>query len=602
MPNKLSLFWQELKRRKVTRTITVYAAAAFVILELVDIVSPNLGLPVWTFNLVLILLLVGFVITVILSWIWDIHPEGGIVKTKPIDKVKNDDKILTNSSSWKIASYISFMVIVGLIVLNIFGGKRGARIDESLTKSIAVLPFENFSTEPDQEAMCQGITVEIINHLYRIESFDHVSSLTSVLNYRDPEKNIPEIAKELGVNYILEGVYKKVGDQIRVSAQLIKAGSDGHIWQQDYDRPYQEIISLQSEIALQIADQLKAYLTETEKQLIVKIPTQNQEAYELMQQANYLFTTETWQKRDQIMRLAQQAIDLDPDYADAYAMVGGMILSEGYYFGGKEMQSVAWEAIPYLNKALELDKDNVSAIINMAVINFFVQWDYIKAEEYFSRITDYLSTDFIPLYGYTLFLIEMGRCNEVLELIDKSMIAIDEIAVQAHVVLGNNREAYDLINSCLYAYGKPSYTWIGDLFNWLGEYDSARYYLESAMKLKDQNPEILTPRFQACLAVASYHTGAQNQTRLIINQLIKKSDTTSVGSPAFFTGHYYSWIGEVDSAFYWLEKAYNNRSPEMPWLKMDPAFNSLKDDPRYWDLYERTGHKAYDDYMASEKK
>ena len=86
---------------------------------------------------------------------------------------------------------------------------------------------------------------------------------------------------------------------------------------------------------------------------------------------------------------------------------------------------------------------------------------------------------------------------------------------------------------------------------------------------------------------------------IMINHLIKKSDTTAVGSPAFFTGRYYSWIGEVDSAFYWLEKAYNNRSPEMPWLKMDPAFNCLKDDPRYWDLYERTGHKDYDDYSQA---
>jgi len=84
--------------------------------------------------------------------------------------------------------------------------------------------------------------------------------------------------------------------------------------------------------------------------------------------------------------------------------------------------------------------------------------------------------------------------------------------------------------------------------------------------------------------------------------LIRKSDTSAVGSPAFFTGWYYSRIGEVDSAFYWLEKAYNNRSPEMPWLKADPAFNNLKDDDRYWDLYERTGHKAYDEYMASKNK
>jgi tetratricopeptide (TPR) repeat protein len=104
------------------------------------------------------------------------------------------------------------------------------------------------------------------------------------------------------------------------------------------------------------------------------------------------------------------------------------------------------------------------------------------------------------------------------------------------------------------------------------------------------------------MALAYHKTKDYEQAQIIISRLIEKSDTTSVGYPAYFTGWYYSWIGEVDSAFYWLEKAYKNRSPEMTWLKVDPAFNNLKDDDRYWDLYERTGHKAYDDYMASKSK
>jgi hypothetical protein len=110
------------------------------------------------------------------------------------------------------------------------------------------------------------------------------------------------------------------------------------------------------------------------------------------------------------------------------------------------------------------------------------------------------------------------------------------------------------------------------------------------------------PRYQASLALVYEKTNSFQDAQKIINQLIDKADSTSSGSPAYFTARYYSGIGEVDSAFYWLEKAYNNRSPEMPWLKVEPAFNSLKDDPRYWDLYERTGHKAYDDYIAGKKQ
>ena len=110
------------------------------------------------------------------------------------------------------------------------------------------------------------------------------------------------------------------------------------------------------------------------------------------------------------------------------------------------------------------------------------------------------------------------------------------------------------------------------------------------------------PRWQAALALVYYKMDDHKQAHTIIDRLILRSDTTAAGSPAYFTGWYYSGIGVADSAFYWLEKAYRNHSPEMPWLKVDPAFNSLKDDPRYWDLYERTGHKAYDDYMASKNK
>ena len=112
----------------------------------------------------------------------------------------------------------------------------------------------------------------------------------------------------------------------------------------------------------------------------------------------------------------------------------------------------------------------------------------------------------------------------------------------------------------------------------------------------------INPEMQAALAVAYYKTGNHIKAQKTVNQLIQKSDTTSSGSPAFFTGWYYGFIGELDSAFYWLEKAVRNLEGHVPWLKVMPAFNNLKDDPRYWDLYERTGHKAYDDYMASKNQ
>jgi hypothetical protein len=170
-PNSLFKFWQELKRRKVVRVITVYAAAAFVILELTDIVAPSLGLPGWTLNFIIILLCVGFIITVIFSWIYDIHPEGGIIKTKPVHQTKTEDAP-SAANGWKIATYVSLVLIIALIVFNIFSGRDRIMIDESLEKTIAVLPFLNLVGDPEQEYICVGLTDEIITNLYKIESFD----------------------------------------------------------------------------------------------------------------------------------------------------------------------------------------------------------------------------------------------------------------------------------------------------------------------------------------------------------------------------------------------------------------------------------------------
>ena len=208
MPNKLSQFWQELKRRKVVRVITVYAAAAFIILQLVEILAPSLRLPVWTMNFILIMLIVGFIIAVILSWIYDVHPEGGIVKTEPVDKVK-EEEIPKSSNSWKIASYISFVVIIGLILLNII--PRANNNKEILDKSIAVLPFDDMSPEKDQEYFCDGMTDEIINALTHIEGLK-VIARTSAFAIKGKHEDMREIGNRLDVATLLEGSVRKDGN------------------------------------------------------------------------------------------------------------------------------------------------------------------------------------------------------------------------------------------------------------------------------------------------------------------------------------------------------------------------------------------------------
>jgi TolB-like protein/Tfp pilus assembly protein PilF len=597
--NKLNTFWNELKRRKVIRRNMVYVATSFVLLEFADIIVEPLGLPPKIVNYILILLCIGFIFSIILSWFYDITPDG-FKKLKPAHKAnKVSAEKISRLTAWKIATYSSIIIIIGLLLLDILDGKKSDfKLEQE--KTIAVLPFLNYSGDSEQDYMCMGLTDEIINHLYKIESFDKVVPLNSVLSYQGTNKKMSFVADELGVNYLLGGTYKKVGNNLRVTAQLIEPKKNRQIWQNDYDRQYEEIISIQADIALKIADQLKVYLTSSEKQNIKKIPTTNQQAYEIIQQA--LHFDSLWNNtRDYQIELGLQAIQLDPGYADAYAWIGNWTIDMGSYFGNKEMSTVAWDALAFLEKALELDKNNFRAHYGMGLLYEWVRWDYIRAEEEYIKLTD-LKPNYSPGYGLIVeFFLKMNRPEKALLYIEKipereMSFALDQL-LRIHVLTGNQDGAYATINEHINLFGEDWSYRIGEYYLLLEEYDSAKIFLESAMQSERQ--EMLLPRFQACLALAYHKTKNYQGAQSIIDQQIKLSRETSSGSPAYFCGWYYSAIGDINSAFYWLEKAYRNRSPEMPWLKVDPVFKNLKEDDRYWDLYKRTGHKAYDEYLAN---
>ncbi|MCX6255902.1 MAG: hypothetical protein NTV31_15720 [Bacteroidia bacterium] len=511
-----------------------------------------------------------------------------VVNAKPESIKKLKPKIIITS-----------VMALALIVLGFFFIPKLFESSKPVAKSIAVLPFHNYSSEPDQENISDGLTSEIINHLYKIKSFDKVVSLSTVLTYKGTDKKIPQMANELNVNYILEGTYRKIDDQVRVTAQLIDPKNDNNLWQNEYDKPYKELIGIQADIALQIAGQVKAYITSSEKQNIQKIPTSNQTAYELIQKGLYLWNTRSFKAIDQMLDLTLKAIKLDPDYSDAYAFAGLCTLLKGSVWGGNEMNSVVWDASSYLDKALELDQNNCTAHLGLAWFNDWIRWDYIRAEKEFLKIFDLEPNN--PLYPelYIEILLKRNQLDEALNY--KVTSEQSYRLIQINILSGSNKEINSSIKSYLESQGVKGQKYAGDCYLWAEEYDSARLHLEAAVKSED-SVIMLTPRFQAYQALAYYKTNQHNQAQKIIKQLTFKSSITTAGSPDYFAGWYYSGIGEIDSAFYWLEKAFKNRSIQLAWLKADPVFKTLKADNRYWDLYARTGHKAYDDYIAGMKK
>lgn len=359
MPNllhALSHFWQELKRRNVVRRNTVYAGAAFIILELVSIVESPLNLPEWTMPLVIILLVLGLIISVIVSWIYEVGPEGVLEKTKPINEVNNDE-IPSTSSTWKIASYISFVVIIVLVILNIIPRSKQTEESTILNKSIAVLPFQNLSSDSSQVYFCEAMREEVLNHIEKIKVFS-VRSRTSTDHYRNTTKSIVVIGQELNVNYLVEGSVSLIGNEMKIWLQLIDARNDEHIWSGDFIREKKQIFELQTEIAKALAAELRTSLSPEEIGDIQTKPTENSEAYHAYMKGRFY----TNQPHDDLghwslaLKSFREAVELDSTFALAYA---GLAKTYAVYYNLRYdfSDSCLENASRAAKKALELGND-----------------------------------------------------------------------------------------------------------------------------------------------------------------------------------------------------------------------------------------------------
>jgi tetratricopeptide (TPR) repeat protein len=259
-----------------------------------------------------------------------------------------------------------------------------------------------------------------------------------------------------------------------------------------------------------------------------------------------------------------------------------------------EGETDIWQAQSYLEKALELDPDNIMANLYAGCFNLWVKWDYIAAEQYFEKTLQLASDDPWAVGRYSEFLVQMNRLEEYLSYCESTVGCVALLRV--YILLEREAEAQDLLTESMPAAGMNVNPYFAETCIYLHQYDSAVHCFE--LCAENKHPQIDLPRYKADMALAYYRTGNSDAANALLQELRDLDNESAQGSPDFYLGKYYSWTGDADSAFFFLEKAYRNRSTEMPWLKADPAFISLKDDPRYRDLYERTGHKAYDDYMA----
>jgi len=343
-------FFEELKRRNVIKAAIAYVVVAWVLLQVAALVIPIVNAPDWVLKTFSFFLVLGFPIWVFFSWVYEVTPEG-LKKTEKVDK----DHSITEITNKRL----NILILIGLVVaitIVLFQPKSGyISPTETVTYSIAVLPFENMSADKDNEWFCDGMTEDILTYLSKIKGLK-VISRTSTNRYKQTDKSIPEIAKELGVAYLLEGSVRRQGDEVLITAQLIKA-NDEHIWADKYNENLKDVFKIQGEVSRRIVEQLKITLSPEEQKQLQSFPTTNVEAYQSVLKGRSHAERSNREDFRIAIEYFEKAVELDPNYAEAYAELGSM-----WFMMGRNNDENRQKGKRYIEKAFELNPN--SSIVN----------------------------------------------------------------------------------------------------------------------------------------------------------------------------------------------------------------------------------------------
>jgi TolB-like protein len=413
-------FFAELKRRRVFRVMAVYGAVGFVIIQIAELIVPALLLPEWTYRFITLLLLLGFPVAVILAWAFELTPEG-VKRTEEATPGELTQIIEAPPSKRWPAGILALAGVAALVIGAWYVGRRSAEApsepgtgnpaavaagesDESTSDrsiqlsydadqdprpSIAVLPFIDLSQGGDQEYFSDGITEEILNTLSRIEELK-VTARTSAFAYKGTNVDLREVGRELDVEYLLEGSVRKAGDQLRITAQLIDAGQNSHLWSETYDRRLENVFEIQTEIAESIAEALTIPLGLEEGETLV-VPTGDLEAYDLYLAGRAAMRDRGLTEILRAIELFEAAIARDSTWAPAWSGLAESLALYPFYAGdaGESEDPAVWrkslsDAEEAAHRALQLDPRNASA--RVALGNAYRdRWQWDAAEREYQR-------------------------------------------------------------------------------------------------------------------------------------------------------------------------------------------------------------------------
>ena len=567
----------ELKRRNVYRAAVAYAVVAWLLIQVATQVFPFFEIPNWGVRLIVLFIVVGFPIALVLAWAFELTPEG-IKRTEVAEELP---KKSARSRVWVYVVLVAGAISVGLFLFGRYTAtSKQSGSTESPAKSIAVLPFENLSGNPENAYFTDGIQEEILMRLAKIGDLKVVSRTSTVRYKRSPE-NLREIATQLGVANVLEGSVQRTADQVHVNVQLIKAASDAHLWADAYDRKLTDIFAVESEIAKTIADTLQAKLTGSEQNAIAAQPTENTEAHQLYLKGRYLWNRRTGDNLKKALGYFQQAAEKDPNYALAYV---GIADTCGLFpvYGAGAPQEYLPKAKAAAEKALVLDDSLAEAHASMGLI-YYCYFKGAESVKEFERAIQ-LNPNYATAHHWygRLTLVMIGQLDRAMAEA-KRAYELDPVSPIIHADLGGVSLAarrYDEAIQQLRATLEVdpefywAHRWLGMAFELKGDTQSAIAEYKRAMELNDD------PSTLAFLAHAYASIGRQEEARQLLAQLTEKAKTRYVQPYAFALVHL--GLGEKDQALDWLEKAVQGAGATfLNFIKTDAFFDPLRGDPRF---------------------
>ena len=490
----------------------------------------------------------------------------------------------------KLASIAALLaLVVGISALYYFtrGNISNKQTSNAPIDSIAVLPFANAAQDPNAEYLSDGITESLINDLSQLSNLKVMSS-SSVFRYKDKEQDAQKIGHELNVRAVLTGSVKQIGDQLIINVSLDDVKDNHRIWGEQYVRKFADVLAVQNEIAQEVSSNLRVKLTGAEQQQLAKRYTENAEAYQLYLKGMYEWKKHTQEDLQKAIEYFKQAKELDPNYALAYS---GLSASYGVlgnsYLPPRESFP---EAKAYAAKAVALDDTLAEAHSAMGAVRLYYDWDFAEAQKELKRAQSLDPNDAAAHHLYADSLEIMGRFDEAKAERDHAL-KLDPLSPLYNMADGATLYFAHQDEEAIAQFEKTinleprfvlAYLYLGEAYEQKKMYAQAIATYQKGMTQAERHPLLIAALGHAY--AVSGERGKANQTLNELRELSKRRYVTP-----YLTAIIYLGLGDKEQAFAWLDKASQDRSSFLIWLKVEPLFDPLRDDPRFQNLLRRVG-------------